>query len=220
MRRPAAWIGKIVAAVILLAAPFAIHLAIVSGKWTIVVVMISLLQLLAIGAAAFARAASRRKRVVTALAVMVLAPLYVEAARLNAAGLSGIPHAIAYSTLLIGFGISLLPGHEPVLTRVALRLRGPLPAALLLHTRRVTLAWCIFFGAQLVVSAVLFAWAPIVVWSLFVNVLNLPLVVLMFAVEYGYRVARFRGFRHDRISDIVRFLREVTQGAARQPDPT
>ena len=57
-------------------------------------------------------------------------------------------------------------------------------------------AWCLFFAAQVLISALLFTAASLDTWSLFVNVLNLPLVALMFAAEYLYRVTRYRHFPH------------------------
>jgi uncharacterized membrane protein len=103
----------------------------------------------------------------------------------------GLPHAAAYLFLLWFFGRTLASGREALITRVARRVHGPLAAEIETYTRRVTAAWCIFFASQLAVSLLLFAFAPVQAWSLFVNVLNVPLLVLMFAGEYGYRVARY-----------------------------
>ena len=44
------------------------------------------------------------------------------------------------------------------------------------------MAWCGFFFCQLLGSAVLLIFAPVVWWSTFVNILNIPLVVLAFIV--------------------------------------
>ena len=64
----------------------------------------------------------------------------------------------------------------------------PLPRGVAVYTRRVTQAWSLFFAGQLVTSAALLAFAPRPVWSLFVNVLDLPLVALMFVAEYACRL--------------------------------
>ena len=50
--------------------------------------------------------------------------------------------------------------------------------------------------------------APLDVWSLFVNVLNVPLLVLMFGVEYGYRLLRHPNFPHASIMKGVQMLSE------------
>lgn len=103
----------------------------------------------------------------------------------------GIPHAAAYLFLLGLFGRTLARGREPLVTEIARRIHGTLEPEIVAYTRRVTLAWCLFCAAQLALSAALFVLAPLDIWSLFVNVLNVPLLALMFAAEYGYRVTRY-----------------------------
>lgn len=116
----------------------------------------------------------------------------------------GIPHAVIYASLLWLFGHTLRHGVEPLVTRLARRVHGTLPPAMAAYTRRVTVAWCIFFTAQLAVSALLFSFASLSIWSLFVNVLNLPLLALMFAGEYVYRSLRHREFPHASFLDGIR----------------
>lgn len=123
------------------------------------------------------------------------------------AGLSviyGAPHAAAYLFLLWLFGRTLAPGREPLITRVARAVHGELAPRIESYTRNVTIAWCLFFGGQVAASAALYALAPLEAWSLFVNVLNLPLLVLMFAAEYLYRVARYRDDSHASIAGTLR----------------
>ena len=117
--------------------------------------------------------------------------------------LAGLPHAAAYLFLLWLFGRTLLPGNEALITSVARRFYGSLPSYLEGYTRRLTAAWCLFFAAQLVASAVLLAFASYEAWSLFVNVLNLPLVAAMFAGDYLCRVVRFRGLPHASIAQSI-----------------
>lgn len=85
------------------------------------------------------------------------------------------------------FGSSLLPGRLPLCTQLADRLHGPLGLPELRYTRQVTAAWCGFFLAHMTTTVLLFAYAPLEVWSLFVNFCALPLVALMFVVEYAVR---------------------------------
>jgi len=108
------------------------------------------------------------------------------------------PHATIYCFLLWLFGRTLLRGREPLITGVARRVHGTLEPEIEAYTRRVTQAWCLFFAAQLAVSALLFALVPLPVWSLFVNLLNAPLLVLMFAGETLYRGYRYPD--HPRVS--------------------
>lgn len=119
-----------------------------------------------------------------------------------------IPHAAVYLSLSWVFGRTLVGGREPLITGFARRVHGSLPPEMEVYTRRVTIAWCVFFLAQPAISAALLAWAPLDVWSLFVNVLNLPLVALMFAAEYLYRVRRYRHFPHASIMKGVQMFAE------------
>ena len=105
----------------------------------------------------------------------------------SVAAASGLPHAGVCALLLWWFGRTLRGGREPLITGVARRVHGTLSAPIEAYTRQVTVAWCVFFAAQIAISATLFLVAPLEAWSLFVNVLNFPLIVLMFAGEYLVR---------------------------------
>jgi uncharacterized membrane protein len=111
---------------------------------------------------------------------------------LGMAAVYGVPHAAAYVFLLWLFGRTLLRGGEALITRLARHTHGTLSPKMVRYTRRLTLAWCIFFVAQLAASALLLKFASIESWSLFINVLNFPLLGLMFAGDYLYRVIRHR----------------------------
>lgn len=105
--------------------------------------------------------------------------------------LAGAPHAVGYVFMLWLFGRTLRRGSEALITGLARRVHGELPPHLEAYTRALTRAWCVFFGAQLATSALLLGFASLDAWSLFVNVLNLPLVVAMFVADYVYRVIRY-----------------------------
>jgi uncharacterized membrane protein len=92
-----------------------------------------------------------------------------------------------YGLLAAGFGRSLRTGEVALCTRLADKLHGPLSAAEILYTRRVTLAWTLFFALMGVTVVVLYVTAPRTVWSAFVNFLATPLIVAMFAAEYAVR---------------------------------
>lgn len=125
----------------------------------------------------------------------------------------GIPHAAIYLALLWWFGHTLLPGREPLITRLACRVHGVLQPDLQAYTRRLTFAWCIFFAAQLAISALLFQFASPGSWSFFINLMNFPLLALMFAGEYLYRVARHPGFPRASIpTAIAAFLQDSPPG--------
>jgi uncharacterized membrane protein len=92
-----------------------------------------------------------------------------------------------YAIMAFGFGRSLLKGRVPLCTQLADKIHGPLSAAELRYTRKVTIAWVIFFLLNVAVTGLLFAFAPLRIWSLFVNFLSVPLILLMFGAEYAVR---------------------------------
>jgi uncharacterized membrane protein len=140
---------------------------------------------------------------------------------------SAVMHWSIYASLLATFGLSLRRGREPLITGMARRLNGETDGEaddeLAAYTRNVTIAWSVFFAAQLTLSVTLFCFAPLVVWSFFVNVLDIPLVVTMFAAEYAVRL---RCLRHpprhslamifNMVSGAVRAAREHPAGPKAQ----
>jgi uncharacterized membrane protein len=105
---------------------------------------------------------------------------------------SALTHWSIYAGLLLGFALTLRPGHEPLISGLARRLHGDGNAALAAYTRKVTIAWSVFFALQLALSVTLFCFAPLTVWSFFVNILDMPLVALMFGAEYAVRLRCLR----------------------------
>ena len=104
-------------------------------------------------------------------------------------------------TFLIGlcalFALSLAPGREPLITRLARRARdGRLPSTALRYTRHVTTAWAVFFATMAMTSTVLFTTQSRTVWSTFVNLLIWPAMVAMFALEYAVRIRVLRDIPH------------------------
>jgi hypothetical protein len=132
---------------------------------------------------------------------------------------SALPHTLAYVTLLSAFAITLLPGREPLVTWLARRISGPLGAEMVAYTRQVTWAWTLFFAAQLLVSLLLVCLAPLGVWSFFVNVLNFPLVALMFAAEYAFRRVHLRDPPRQTVSDLVRVFGYIKESFAKSAAP-
>jgi uncharacterized membrane protein len=127
---------------------------------------------------------------------MLLTDAQTPEARVTLALLNGIPHAAINALMLWMFGRTFFLEREPLVTGFARRVHGSLPPHIERYTRHVTLAWCVFFAAQIVVSAILLAAGALDRWSFFVNVLSCPLIGAMFIAEYLYRVARFRDFPH------------------------
>jgi len=130
---------------------------------------------------------------------------------------SAVPHAIAYCSLLVVFGASLLPGRKPIVTGFAEKSRGRLPPQMARYTRRVTVAWCLFCAGQLLGSLLLLLFAPPHVWSMFVNVFNFPLLAGMLCGEFAWRKWRHGSWPHERLTDSFQMARQV--GTASVNDP-
>src|SRR5712691_1547427 len=191
MRGAVGWTGKALGVVLLCVAyQYLVYAVVVDGQAGPVQLAVVLLPLLALACWIVSR--SRNKPLWLAALVAAGAGVYVmyHQERLGLAAVSGLPHAAAYLFLLWYFGSTLARGREPIITRFARRVHGALQPAMELYTRRLTIAWCVFFAAQLIASALLYAFATLNAWSLFINLFNLPLLLLMFVGESIYRVVR------------------------------
>lgn len=113
-----------------------------------------------------------------------------------------------YLILFFTFARTLRAGRQPLCTRFSEALYGPSTPVHARYTRQVTVAWTLFFAAMMAVSTLLFCFAPIAAWSFFSNFLTLPLVALMFLVEYGVRRRVLPDTGHMRFFDAIRAYRE------------
>jgi uncharacterized membrane protein len=193
------------------ASPVASHVALLTGHGVGVAVSLGVLQAVAVGVVIASIGGAGRHRGLAVLAsACMLAVLAFGLLRSPALGLrlaAGSSHALLYSALLVMFAATLLPGRTDVVTRLARRLNPNFHAGMRSYTRRVTIAWCIFFAGQLVISALLLGFAPARWWLLFVNALNVPLVVAMFLGEYAIRRHIFPGAQSTNLATMIRGFR-------------
>jgi len=138
------------------------------------------------------------------------------AASANPALVYLLPHAGAYLFMLWLFGRTLMPGREALITGLARHVHGTLPEDIERYTRQVTTAWCLFFAGMALTSLMLFLLAPLAIWSVFANLLNVPLVVAMFLAEYLYRILRYPSFSHASIRSTIRAFQKHG-GSGRAP---
>jgi uncharacterized membrane protein len=115
-----------------------------------------------------------------------------------------LQHAGMFLGLAAAFGLSLRPAREPLVTRFARLVGETLDAPALAYTRRVTLAWAAFGAAMAAASTLLFFLAPLAAWSVFVNLLTLPLVCAMFAAEFAVRLRTHPALCHGGVLSAVR----------------
>jgi uncharacterized membrane protein len=93
-----------------------------------------------------------------------------------------------YLLMAVVFGRTLRGPKESLVTQMARRVHGGvLSDKQFVYTRKVTLAWSVFFAAMALGSVLLFLLAPTPVWSVFANLLGGPLIGLMFVGEFVLR---------------------------------
>lgn len=130
-----------------------------------------------------------------------------------------IQHAGAHGSLAIMFGISLLPGKTPLVTKMASFLHSTHNPARDRYTRQVTWAWTIYFAVVSVASLGLFASGQTLAWSWLVNILPIPMLVTMFVAEFLIRRWRLPDDDPTRLTDGWRaYQRLRSQGADKSPD--
>lgn len=189
-----------------------VHSAVMGEQADSIRLALTLLPLLALACWVMTRSRNKPLWFFLLLAAGVATFLLEREERWGLAAAYGIPHAAIYLFLLWFFGHTLLRGKEPLVTRLARRVHGTLPPELEAYTRRVTFAWCVFFAAQIIISALLFEFASLNTWSLFISLLNFPLLGLMFVGEYVYRVTFHRNFPH---ASILEAIQVFSKDAAR-----
>ncbi len=210
MLRRLAALGSKVTLMTAVVSPLVSHMALATGRGMAVALPLAVLQAAAVGIVLANALPTGRPRVLAALApVTLLLALGAGALRSPADGLlaaAGLSHAMLHAGLLALFTASLLSRRTPLVTRFARRLNPAFHPGMEGYTRAVTLAWCLFFAAQLAASAVLLPLAPDA-WRRFVMVLSLPLAGLMALAEYGVRRWRFRREAHTPLRTMIRGVR-------------
>lgn len=123
-----------------------------------------------------------------------------------------LQHAGIQALLGLAFGRTLRAGQVPMVSRFAAIVHGRLSPALARYTRQVTWAWTLYFSAMTTLSLLLFWLAPVAVWSVFANLLNLPLLVLMFAAEYVVRLCLLAPSDRAGPLEAIRAYRQASSG--------
>ena len=195
------------------ASPFVLHMALGAESLSPAAALLAAYQVALIGLVLFRR--SRPGRIAWLLLVV---PAFLLASRflghVSVLAASGLSHTLIYSGLFAFFARTLRPGRIDLCTAMAARLRGALTPEMSTYTRNVTIAWCVFFAGQLAASLALALFASAQVWSLFVNVLEWPLVAAMFLAELAIRRWRFKSYDHVGIAETIRaFVRQQSARA-------
>lgn len=119
------------------------------------------------------------------------------------------------------FGSSLTGPGDALVTRMARLIYGAnLSAGKARYTRKVTVAWTLFFVANALVSTALYLWAPVAIWSVHANLMTGPLVGLVFLAEYLVRLRVLPAHERPSLPEVIRAYRQqaAERGAvARHP---
>jgi uncharacterized membrane protein len=193
----------------LLVAPVAAHLALVTHQGTMLATSLVAVQAVLVAWVALSSVLTPALRVGVCVLVLVAVLLLSRFTGGGPVVAAAVPHAMAYLGLLALFAASLQPGREAVITILARRSRGRLPPDIVRYSRRVTWLWCWFFVAQLAGSLTLLLFAPLRIWSLFINLCNLPLIAVMLCAEYAYRQWRHAARPPERLIDMLRIVRTL-----------
>lgn len=128
--------------------------------------------------------------------------------RQNVAALYLLQHVGINLALASLFGRTLRGPGEALVTRLA-RLVYPqgISPRKIRYTRGVTLAWTLFFIANATLSALLYLFAPAAIWSVYANLLGLPLIASMFLGEHLWRMRVLPPEERPGVAEIVRAWR-------------
>ncbi len=146
---------------------------------------------------------------VLAALLIVLWPLL----RSNAPLLYYLEHVGGLLALAVLFGRSLFGGGDALITSMARAIYGGiLSQRKQRYTRWATVAWTAFFVINALVSTVLFALAPVRIWSIYAHLLMGPLVALMFLCEHLVRLRVLPPHERPNLADVVRAYRQRVAG--------
>ena len=206
---------RLITLVVAVGSPIASHIALAMGQGYGAAMAFAAAQAVAGGCLSWATL-PRWRWLGPVVALALLAALGIGDRRSAHAGLlaaAGLSHAMLYAALLAFFASTLLPGRTSLVTTLARRLNPTFHAGMGPYTRAVTVAWCLFFAAQLAASALLLAVAP-ALWGAFVTTLHAPLVLVMALGEYLVRRWRWRHEHYTSLADTVRGVRRIRAEAA------
>lgn len=116
-------------------------------------------------------------------------------------------HGGIHLCLALGFGSTLRAGHTPLITTLAARVHRTLTPDMVVYTRKVTIAWVIYFLAIAMFSLLLFGLARFDTWAVFANLVTPCSMVAMFVGEYLLRYRLHPEFERASLADAIRSYR-------------
>lgn len=200
----ATWLGRL-ALILLLAYPLTLHLGLATER--IQPALLLLLGFLLISGMAMLARGNRSGWL--PLTGLVIATGWLYAYQGEPQTLLKLPPVLINGILCLLFGITLLPGQKPLISRFAEIMHGhALDAPSLRYTRGVTGLWCALFAFMTLESLLLGLFAETQIWSLFTNFLNYLVILLVFFLEYRLRLLRLPHLEH---AGFFRFLLDLSR---------
>src|SRR5271169_2840074 len=193
-------IGAIALVLAFLGYQFLIHKVTLSGQLTPINATLVLIPFVVAAGWAIALELGLRLALLITTTLTILCLVWVNMFDLPPAIIFGLPHLVTNLFLMWFFARTLKIGREPLITSISRRIHGSLTPEIEIYTRRVTIVWSLFFVLQVVASLVLYIFASLEAWSMFINILNAPLIILVFLCEYSYRIWRFRNHKSSILS--------------------
>lgn len=125
---------------------------------------------------------------------------------IDAKHLTYYPPILINGSIFLFIGSSLRRNKTPVITRFALLIDGEITLKQKIYCRHVSAAWAVLMFIILIETIVLAFFFPIEIWSLFVNLINYLLILVMFLAEF---MVRRIIFKYDEILSFSMFLKSL-----------
>ena len=126
-------------------------------------------------------------------------------------------HVAIHLFLAFTFGITLRRRAKPLITRFAERVHAALTPAMETYTRKVTIAWTIYFCVMAALSMAVHLLAPFTTWATFANLLTPLALVAMFVGEYLLRYRLHPEFERASLNDMIRAYSQARRAVPSAP---
>lgn len=126
-------------------------------------------------------------------------------------------HVAIHLVLAFTFGTTLRHGAQPLISRLAEHVHQHLTPAMARYTRKVTIAWTVYFCAMAALSLAIHALAPFATWALFANLLTPLALLAMFVGEYLLRYRLHPEFERASVNDMIRAYSHSRRTVAATP---
>ena len=159
----------------------------------------------------------RRLRTLAVLATAVCAGLVFQAwhgGGLAPQTLYVAQHVAVHLLLALVFAATLQAGRESLITALARRVHGGLTADMAAYSRKVTVAWTLYFLVMAALSLVLFAFAPFAVRAVFANIATPLAMAALFVGEYVLRYRLHPEFERATLSQAMTAYSQRSQPIA------